>query len=184
MPKGGFDCYLLDRQAIEVLLRLDEKNSSLSLQVLWIGFKSDNVYFHRKDREVGESRWTFSKKFKLVVDSMMSFSYFPIKFMSGFGVVMAILAFIWIIEVFIEFFVTGAPVRGWSTLMCLVLFSTAVKSLHADFCVNASRESKVLQTLDGLWGGIGDIDEAFVDFHFESFTTGFVNVWGFHNGEG
>ncbi|MCR5473883.1 MAG: glycosyltransferase family 2 protein [Lachnospiraceae bacterium] len=126
MPKGGFDCYLLDRQAIEVLLKLDEKNSSLSLQVLWIGFKSDMVYFHRKDREVGSSRWTFSKKFKLVVDSMMSFSYFPIKFMSGMGVVMAILAFIWILEVLIEYFAIGTPVKGWSTLMCLVLFSSGV----------------------------------------------------------
>lgn len=126
MPKGGFDCYLLDRQAIEVLLKLDEKNSSLSLQVLWIGFKSDKVYFHRKDREVGSSRWTFSKKFKLVVDSMMSFSYFPIKFMSGMGVVMAILAFIWILEVLIEYFAIGTPVKGWSTLMCLVLFSSGV----------------------------------------------------------
>ena len=126
MPKGGFDCYLLDRQAIEVLLRLDEKNSSLSLQVLWMGFKSDNVYFHRKDREVGKSRWTLSKKIKLVVDSMMSFSYFPIKFMSGMGTVMAILAFIWIICVIAEYFYTGTPVRGWSTLMCLVLFSTGM----------------------------------------------------------
>ena len=126
MPKGGFDCYLLDRQAIEVLLKLDEKNSSLSLQVLWIGFKSDMVYFHRKDREVGSSRWTFSKKFKLVTDSMMSFSYFPIKFMSGMGVVMAILAFIWILEVLIEYFAIGTPVKGWSTLMCLVLFSSGV----------------------------------------------------------
>ena len=123
MPKGGFDCYLLDRQAIEVLLRLDEKNSSLSLQVLWIGFKSDNVYFHRRDREVGKSRWTFSKKFKLVFDSMMSFSYFPIKFMSGIGVLMAILAFVWIIGVVVEFVAIGTPVKGWSTLMCLVLFS-------------------------------------------------------------
>ena len=126
MPKGGFDCYLLDRQAIEVLLRLDEKNSSLSLQVLWIGFKSDNVYFHRKDREVGKSRWTFSKKFKLVFDSMMSFSYFPIKFMSGLGVIMAALAFIWIIAVVIEFITIGTPVKGWSTLMCLVLFSAGM----------------------------------------------------------
>ncbi|MCR5830701.1 MAG: glycosyltransferase family 2 protein [Lachnospiraceae bacterium] len=126
MPKGGFDCYLLDRQAIEVLLRLDEKNSSLSLQVLWMGFKSDNVYFHRRDREVGKSRWTFSKKFKLVVDSMMSFSYFPIKFMSGLGVFMAILAFVWIIAVIVEFVAIGTPVKGWSTLMCLVLFSAGM----------------------------------------------------------
>ena len=126
MPKGGFDCYLLDRQAIEVLLKLDEENSSLSLQVLWIGFKSANVYFHRKDREVGKSRWTFSKKFKLVADSMMSFSYFPIKFMSGMGIVMAALAFIWVLEVVIEYFAIGTPVRGWSTLMCLVLFSAGM----------------------------------------------------------
>ena len=126
MPKGGFDCYLLDRQAIEVLLRLDEKNSSLSLQVLWIGFKSDSVYFHRKDREVGKSRWTFSKKFKLVFDSMMSFSYFPIKFMSTLGILMAILAFIWIIAVVVEFIAIGTPVKGWSTLMCLVLFSAGM----------------------------------------------------------
>lgn len=126
MPKGGCDCYLVDRQAIEVLLRLDEKNSSLTLQVLWIGFKSANVYFHRRDREIGESKWTLSKKIKLVVDSMMSFSYFPIKFMSGMGFVMAILAFIWIIEVVIEFAVIGTPVKGWSTLMCLVLFSAGM----------------------------------------------------------
>ena len=126
MPKGGFDCYLLDRQAIEVLLRLDEKNSSLSLQVLWIGFKSDNVYFHRKDREVGKSRWTLSKKIKLAIDSMMSFSYFPIKFMSGLGTVMAVLAFLWIIEVVIEYFTIGTPIQGWPTLMCLVLFSAGM----------------------------------------------------------
>ncbi len=126
MPKGGCDCYLVDRQAIEVLMRLDEKNSSLTLQVLWIGFKSANVYFHRKDREVGESKWTMSKKIKLVVDSMMSFSYFPIKFMSSMGFIMALLAFIWIIAVVCEFFVVGTPVRGWSTLMILVLFSTGM----------------------------------------------------------
>ncbi len=126
MPKGGFDCYLLDRQAIEVLMRLDEKNSSLSLQVLWMGFKSANVYFHRKDREVGKSRWTLSKKIKLVVDSMMSFSYFPIRVMSGVGGVMSVLAFVWIIGVIIEYLNTGTPVRGWSTLMCLVLFSAGM----------------------------------------------------------
>lgn len=91
-----------------------------------MGFKSDNVYFHRKDREVGRSRWTMSKKIKLVIDSMMSFSYFPIKFMSGLGVAMAALAFIWIIGVIIEYFNSGAPVRGWSTLMCLVLFSAGM----------------------------------------------------------
>lgn len=126
MPVGGFDCYLLDRQVIEVLMMLDEKNSALTLQVLWVGFQSDKVYFHRKDREIGESRWTFSKKFKLVLDSMMSFSYFPIRFMSGIGVICAIASFLWIVEIFLEYFIVGTPIEGWASLMCLILFSTGV----------------------------------------------------------
>ena len=126
MPEGGFDCYLLDRQVIKVIELLDEKNSALTLQVLWAGFKTDKVYFHRKDREIGKSRYTLAKKVKLAMDSMMSFSYFPIKFMSGVGATFAIISFIWIIEVLIERLVTGIPVQGWATLMCLVLFSTGL----------------------------------------------------------
>lgn len=126
MPEGGFDCYLLDRQVIGVLEMLDEKNSALTLQVLWVGFKSDKIYFHRKDREVGESRWTLGKKLKLAMDSMMSFSYFPIRFMSGIGVVCAVISFFWIIEVIIERLTIGTPIDGWASLMCLVLFSTGM----------------------------------------------------------
>ena len=46
MPEGGCDCYLIDRQVIEVIEMLDEKNSSLTLQVMWVGFKRADVYFH------------------------------------------------------------------------------------------------------------------------------------------
>ena len=97
MPVGGCDCYLIDRQVIEVLERLDEKNSSLTLQVLWAGFQTDQIYFHRRDREIGKSRWTLGKKVKLAMDSMMSFSYAPIRFMSGVGVVFFIIALLMMI---------------------------------------------------------------------------------------
>ena len=126
MPKGGCDCYLIDRQVIEVLQLLDEKNSSLTLQVLWAGFKTDKVYFHRKNREVGKSRWTLAKKFKLVLDSMMSFSFFPIKCMTWVGVIFDILALVLLVEVLIEKFTTGVPIAGWSSLMCVVLISSGL----------------------------------------------------------
>ncbi len=129
MPVGGCDCYLIDRQVIEVLERLDEKNSSLTLQVLWAGFKTDEIYFHRRDREIGKSRWTLAKKIKLVLDSMMSFSYFPIRFMSGLGVAYAILAVIMMIRVMIEKFTVGTPILGWASLMCVVLFSFGIMML-------------------------------------------------------
>ena len=107
MPSGGCDCYLVDRKVIEVLERLDEKNSSLTLQVMWVGFKTDMIYFVRQDREVGQSRWTLSKKVKLVMDSVMSFSYFPLRFMSGLGIVFNLLAVILLISVIIEKFTKG-----------------------------------------------------------------------------
>ena len=110
MPVGGCDCYLLDRQVIKVLEMLDEKNSSLTLQVLWAGFKTDHVYFHRRDREVGKSRWTLSKKIKLAMDSMLSFSYFPIRFMSTVGVIFFLVSILMAIEVIVEKDAVGTPI--------------------------------------------------------------------------
>lgn len=126
MPQGGCDCYLIDRQVIEVLQRLDEKNSSLTLQVLWAGFKTDLVYFDRKDREKGKSRWTLAKKYKLVVDSLMSFSYVPIRFMIVVGTVFNIFAFALFISVIVERVKFGTPVVGWASLMCVILCSSGL----------------------------------------------------------
>ena len=122
MPQGGCDCYLLDRQAIKVLEMMDEKNSSLTLQVMWVGFKTEKIYFHRKDREVGKSRWTLGKKVKLVVDSMMSFSYFPIRCMATVGFIFALMSLIGIILTIKEKFTTGTPILGYASLMSVVLF--------------------------------------------------------------
>lgn len=126
MPVGGCDCYLIDRKVIEVLQLLDEKNSSLTLQVLWAGFKTDYIYFDRKNREKGKSRWTLSKKIKLVVDSMMSFSYVPIRIMTFVGIVFNICAVLLFISVLVEYFTVGTPMAGWSSLMCVILCSSGL----------------------------------------------------------
>lgn len=122
MPAGGCDCYLVDRKVIEVLERLDEKNSSLTLQVMWVGFKTDMIYFVRQEREVGKSRWTLSKKVKLVADSIFSFSYLPFRLMMGLSVIFDIAALILLISVLIEKFTVGTPIQGWASIMCILLF--------------------------------------------------------------
>jgi len=126
MPKGGFDCYLLDRQVIEVLKMFDEKNSALTLQVLWVGFKSEKIYFHRKARTVGESRWTFSKKVKLIIDSLMSFSYAPIRLMTFLGFFFFIIAIIGIILCICETVFVGVRSVGWASLMSVILLTSGI----------------------------------------------------------
>lgn len=94
--------------------------------MLWAGFQTDLVYFDRKDREKGKSRWTLAKKCKLVMDSMMSFSYVPIRFMSMVGVLFNIGAAILFVSVLVEYFTKGTPIAGWSSLMCVVLCSSGL----------------------------------------------------------
>ena len=120
MPVGGCDCYLLDRKAIEVIKLMDEKNSSLTLQVMWLGFQSEQIYFDRQERKAGKGRWTFSKKYKLVVDSLISFTYIPIRFMSVVGALFVLFAIIYGISTIVEHFTHGTPV-GYASLMCVLL---------------------------------------------------------------
>jgi dolichol-phosphate mannosyltransferase len=63
MPDQGFDVYLVDRKVIHVLENLDEKNSALTGQILWSGFRTDKVYYRRLAREIGTSRWTLREYF-------------------------------------------------------------------------------------------------------------------------
>ncbi|MCR5397924.1 MAG: glycosyltransferase family 2 protein [Lachnospiraceae bacterium] len=126
MPRGGCDCYLIDRQVIDTLLSLDEINSSLTLQVLWVGYKTDVIYFNRLERESGKGRWTIAKKIKLVLDSFVGFSYLPIRLMWITGILFFVFAVILGISVFVEYFTKGTPVAGWSSLMCVLLLASGL----------------------------------------------------------
>ena len=107
MPDQGFDVYLLDRKVINVLTALDEKNSALTGQILWAGFKTGVVYYRRKAREIGKSRWTLKKKIRLVMDTMFSFSVLPITLVLSTGFLSVIGATLWtIIEVILKISVT------------------------------------------------------------------------------
>lgn len=126
MPKGGFDVFLLDRKVINVLMQLDEKNSALTGQILWSGFKTDKIYYTRLQREIGKSRWTLKKKVRLVSDTLFSFSTLPITFVSVIGTLSCIGAVIWAISVFVAKLRGLIDVSGWTTLFIFNLFSFGI----------------------------------------------------------
>lgn len=126
MPKGGFDTFLLDRKAVEVLERMDEKNSAITGQILWSGFQTDKIFYTRKEREIGKSRWTLKKKIKLVTDTLFSFSTLPITIVSVIGAVSFFGSLLWAFIVLV-FKLTGRiAVSGWTTLFIFQLFSFGV----------------------------------------------------------
>lgn len=126
MPKGGFDVYLLDRKVIDVLMQLDEKNSALTGQILWSGFRTDRVYYTRLQREIGTSKWTLKKKIRLVSDTLFSFSTLPIMIVSAIGTISCFGAVLWAILVLFFKLAGIIHVSGWTTLFMFNLFSFGV----------------------------------------------------------
>ncbi len=121
MPKGGFDSFLIDRKVIDVLLTMDELNSPLTEQILWSGFRTAQVPYTRMKRTAGKSMWTFSKKIKLVMDSLYGFSSVPIKVISAIGGISFCVSAIWLICILITGGVTGVAPDRFAVLL-LVLF--------------------------------------------------------------
>jgi len=119
-PPTGADVVLIDRSVIEAFKQSPEKNSSVFMLIAWLGFSQTYIEYVKEVRHAGISKWTFSKRIKLLFDSLISFSYVPLRFMSLMGAITAFLGVLYALVVFINAF-RGIPVQGWATLMIVVL---------------------------------------------------------------
>ncbi|MEK5146085.1 glycosyltransferase family 2 protein [Psychrobacillus sp. FSL K6-4615] len=119
-PKGGFDFVLIDRQVVNELKNINEKNTNIMSLIFSLGYEQASIPYIRQEREHGKSKWTFSKKVKLFVDSFVSFSYVPIRFMTGMGFIIAILSFIYALYTMISYLFGNVGVQGWTTIVALI----------------------------------------------------------------
>ncbi|WP_025847897.1 glycosyltransferase family 2 protein [Paenibacillus ehimensis] len=121
-PSGGFDFVLIDRQVVEELNRISEKNTNIMSLIFWLGHEQDMIPYVRQERKLGKSRWTFSKKIKLFIDSFVSFSFAPIRFMSMTGLITAMLSFLYGIFIIINAIFGTIQLQGWTTIIALITF--------------------------------------------------------------
>jgi len=107
MPARGADFLLMDRKVIDAYNHIAEKNTTVVGMILWMGFRQTFVEYVKRARHAGQSKWTVAKKIKLLVDSIVSFSYLPIRVMSYAGVAMAAVGFVYAV------FVVVGRLLGW-----------------------------------------------------------------------
>jgi len=120
LPLTGTDYYLIDRKVIKELHLFKESNINIVLLLMWMGFKQERIYYKKKDRVYGKSGWTFRKKIDLVIDSITSFSSFPIRVMTYSGLIVSIIGFIYSVKIIYNV-LFGVPVEGWSSIMVVTL---------------------------------------------------------------
>ena len=120
---GAVNNIMFDRKVIDFLNDNIELNSSLNLQIIDSSFKSKTIQMDYNRRNAGQSKWTFSKKQKLFIDSFVSFSYAPLHMVTAIGIIMAIIGIIWGIYIVIARLTSSTPpVSGYATLAALLLF--------------------------------------------------------------
>lgn len=120
-PENGFDFMLIDRQVVDILVGLDEKNSYIFGQVMWVGFDRAVVYYDRQEREHGQSMWTFTKKIKYFIDAFSAFSYLPLRLASFMGFVLAGLGFGYAAVVLLLSVFSGFEAQGWASTITVIL---------------------------------------------------------------
>ncbi len=123
IPLDAGDFRLLDRKVVNVLNQMREKHRFLRGMSSWVGFRQTGVTYRRAARQVGETKYPFRKMFRLAINAVTSFSYFPLQLATYIGFIAAGLSILSIpVVIAIRLWGTATPLLGQATTLIAVLF--------------------------------------------------------------
>ncbi len=120
-PEKGYDCFFINQAQRNTIINMDEKNSHLMAQIVWLGYGQHYIYYHRQKRKHGKSRWTLLKKFKLAFDTFFGFSGRPLRIASLLGMSVSVIGFLLAIYVIIKRIFLNTPVFGIPSIIVAIL---------------------------------------------------------------
>lgn len=115
------DFRLMSKRAVEHFSRYEETNLFLRGMMPLIGYETDNVYYERKERVAGESKYPLKKMLALAWNGITSFSVKPISLITALGFVIMILSICAAVYAFASYFM-GRVSPGWTSLILSVWF--------------------------------------------------------------
>lgn len=110
------DFRLMSRRSLRALVAHPERNLFLRGMVRQIGFPSTSVYYDRKERMAGESKYPLSKMLNFAIDGITSFSVKPLRMITTFGLLFILVA-VSIICWALYAFAAGHTIPGWTSLL-------------------------------------------------------------------
>ena len=129
-PEKGVNTIFFNEKVKNALNANPELNSSVVLQVISLGFKQTVLNMNYREREHGHSKWTFAKKLKLLIDSFVSFSFFPIRMVSVMGFIFAIAGALMALDLIIVKIFNIRPVTlVWPTLISVLMLGFGLTNI-------------------------------------------------------
>ena len=119
---------LLSKRVINELDGFEERNLFLRGIIPLIGFSSDKVYYERKKRMGGTSKYSLKKMINLALDGITSFSIKPIRLIFNLGLIMLVLSFV-VIMYSIAVKLLGKTVSGWTFIVCSIWLISGIQMI-------------------------------------------------------
>lgn len=121
------DFRLLDKQGVEAICSMREKQRYTKGLFNWIGFKKAAITYDRPPRVRGETKWNYWKLFQLAIEGITSFSTVPLQLSSWLGIIVSLCSFFYMLFVIVKTLLFGDPVAGYPSLVAIILFISGVQ---------------------------------------------------------
>ncbi len=121
-PENASDFRLIDQSVYQTINSMPEHNQFMRGLIMWTGFKSIGVKFVRPPRFAGKSKANFRTVLQVALNGIFSFSYFPLKLVTGLGLLLSITAFTMIVIQLALYAIYGRIQPGQNTLVVLLSF--------------------------------------------------------------
>jgi len=129
IPESAGDFRLMDRQVVEALKLLPERNRFMKGLFAWVGFRQIGVPYARPERAAGVSSMGYLRLWRFAIDGITSFSTAPLRVWSVIGFVSAVAAVSVAIGIIIRVMIVGREVPGYASLMTVILFGFAIQMM-------------------------------------------------------
>ncbi|MBI5974020.1 glycosyltransferase family 2 protein [Staphylococcus canis] len=127
LEDGVGDFRLLSQRTVQALVNMQEANRFSKGLFAWIGYHTKILNYKNVEREVGESKWSFSSLFNYAIDGLISFNNKPLRTMIYLGLSIFALSMIYIIYLLIDTIIHGVLVPGYFTTIAAVLFMGGIQ---------------------------------------------------------
>jgi len=129
ITSGLQDYSMMKKQVVDAILSMSEYNRFSKGIYNWIGFNKKIIDIENKKRIAGQTSWNFTSLFRYAIEGITSFTTTPLKFATIMGIISALLSIIYMVYVFFKTIIFGEAVRGYPTLVILILFLGSIQLL-------------------------------------------------------
>ena len=122
IQKDTGDFRLLDRRCVEALKSLRESERYTKGLYSWIGYKKKEILYDRDPRIAGKTKYNYGKLINLSLDGITSFTTSPLRWSAIIGVIVSLIAFIYMLVIIFKTIICGVDVPGYASTMVVILF--------------------------------------------------------------